>query len=57
MPPTVPPDPPLTARGVVPVALSLQPIPAVLEIPSKDCPYDPSQDGLFQRVKHLLGTS
>lgn len=34
-----------------------KPIPAVLEIPSKDCPYDPHQDGLYQRVKMLLGTS
>ena len=32
-----------------------QPIPAVLEIPSKDSPYDPNQDSLLQRVKHLLG--
>jgi hypothetical protein len=33
----------------------LQPIPAVLEIPSKDCPYDPSQDSLLTRVKHIAG--
>jgi vacuolar-type H+-ATPase subunit F/Vma7 len=32
-----------------------QAIPAVLEIPSKDSPYDPSQDSLLQRVKMLLG--
>ncbi|KAI8472879.1 MAG: vacuolar ATP synthase subunit F [Monoraphidium minutum] len=30
-------------------------IPAVLEIPSKDSPYDPNQDSLLVRVKHLLG--
>jgi vacuolar-type H+-ATPase subunit F/Vma7 len=30
-------------------------IPAVLEIPSKDSPYDPNQDSLLLRVKHLLG--
>jgi V-type H+-transporting ATPase subunit F len=35
----------------------LQPIPAVLEIPSKDAPYDPAQDSLLNRVKHLLGLS
>jgi V-type H+-transporting ATPase subunit F len=33
----------------------LQPVPAVLEIPSKDNPYDPNQDSLLTRVKHLLG--
>ncbi len=33
----------------------LQPIPAVLEIPSKDCPYDPNQDSLLTRVKHIAG--
>jgi len=27
----------------------------VLEIPSKDSPYDPAQDSLLQRVKMLLG--
>ncbi|KXZ47529.1 hypothetical protein GPECTOR_34g688 [Gonium pectorale] len=32
-----------------------KPIPAVLEIPSKDCPYDPSQDSLLTRVKHIAG--
>ncbi|KIZ02227.1 V-type H+-transporting ATPase subunit F [Monoraphidium neglectum] len=32
-----------------------KPIPAVLEIPSKDAPYDPNQDSLLIRVKHLLG--
>lgn len=34
---------------------SPQAIPAVLEIPSKDSPYDPNQDSLLNRVKHLLG--
>ena len=34
-----------------------QPVPAVLEIPSKDSPYDPNQDSLLLRVKHLLGMS
>lgn len=32
-------------------------LPAVLEIPSKDNPYDPNQDALFQRVKHIYGAS
>jgi ATP synthase F subunit len=32
-----------------------QAIPAVLEIPSKDSPYDPNQDSLLLRVRHLLG--
>lgn len=35
----------------------LQPVPALLEIPSKDNPYDPNQDSLLLRVKHLLGLS
>ncbi|GBF95551.1 V-type proton ATPase subunit F [Raphidocelis subcapitata] len=37
------------------VANHSKPIPAVLEIPSKDSPYDPNQDSLLNRVKHLLG--
>jgi len=32
-----------------------EPIPAVLEIPSPDHPYDPSADSILNRVKHLLG--
>lgn len=32
-------------------------VPAVLEIPSKDCPYDPSADSLLCRVKHIFGSS
>lgn len=35
--------------------LCMQPVPALLEIPSKDSPYDPNQDSLLRRVKHLLG--
>lgn len=43
-------------RRVLPASLpATQAIPAVLEIPSKDSPYDPNQDSLLQRVKHLLG--
>ncbi|CAI0434256.1 unnamed protein product [Linum tenue] len=30
------------------------PIPAILEIPSKDHPYDPSQDSVLSRVKYLF---
>ena len=30
-------------------------IPAILEIPTKDHPYDPSSDYLLQRVKRLTG--
>lgn len=30
-------------------------VPAVLEIPSKDSPYDPSQDTTLRRVKMMLG--
>jgi len=29
----------------------LQPIPAVLEIPSKDHPYDPTKDSILRRAK------
>mmetsp|Transcript_32787 Transcript_32787/g.80754 ORF Transcript_32787/g.80754 Transcript_32787/m.80754 type:complete len:122 (+) Transcript_32787:186-551(+) len=33
-----------------------QAIPAVLEIPSKDNPYDPTKDSILARVQHLMGT-
>ncbi|KAM7254334.1 hypothetical protein ACFE04_032016 [Oxalis oulophora] len=33
-----------------------KPIPAILEIPSKDHPYDPSRDSILSRVKHLFNT-
>jgi V-type H+-transporting ATPase subunit F len=32
-----------------------KPVPAVLEIPSKDHPYDPNQDSLLARVKFMFG--
>jgi V-type H+-transporting ATPase subunit F len=32
-----------------------KPIPTVLEIPSKDQPYDPDQDYIMQRVNMVLG--
>uniref|UniRef100_A0A7S0BLT2 V-type proton ATPase subunit F n=1 Tax=Rhodosorus marinus TaxID=101924 RepID=A0A7S0BLT2_9RHOD len=32
-----------------------KPIPAVLEIPSKEHPYNATQDGILQRVRGMLG--
>ncbi|OMO55383.1 ATPase, V1 complex, subunit F, eukaryotic [Corchorus capsularis] len=32
------------------------PIPAILEIPSKDHPYDPAHDSVLSRVKYLFST-
>ncbi len=34
-----------------------QAVPAVLEIPSKDNPYDPNADSLLVRVKHIFGAN
>jgi V-type H+-transporting ATPase subunit F len=34
-----------------------KPVPAILEIPSKDSPYDPSQDSVLQRVRFMFGES
>ncbi|GFH19801.1 vacuolar ATP synthase subunit F [Haematococcus lacustris] len=31
-------------------------VPSVLEIPSKDHPYEPTQDSLLMRVKHIMGS-
>ncbi len=31
------------------------PVPAILEIPSKDQPYDPTQDSILARVKFMFG--
>jgi hypothetical protein len=47
----------LTPSLPCPALPCLQPIPAVLEIPSKDSPYDPNQDSLLTRVKHIFGAS
>jgi len=33
------------------------PVPAVLEIPSKEHPYDASKDSILQRVRNMLGTA
>lgn len=41
--------------ATVPVLLCLQPIPAILEIPSKEHPYDPSKDSIMTRVKIMFG--
>jgi len=30
-------------------------IPTLLEIPSKEHPYDPNEDTMMKQVKHLLG--
>ncbi|XP_047136956.1 probable V-type proton ATPase subunit F [Hydra vulgaris] len=34
----------------------VQPIPAVLEIPSKDCPYDSSKDSILKRAKGMFSS-
>jgi V-type H+-transporting ATPase subunit F len=33
-----------------------KPIPAILEIPSKDHPYDPASDSVLSRVKYLFSS-
>ncbi|XP_071943490.1 V-type proton ATPase subunit F-like [Antedon mediterranea] len=33
-----------------------EPIPAVLEIPSKDSPYDPSKDSILRRAKGMFSS-
>ncbi|CAK0780465.1 hypothetical protein CVIRNUC_005062 [Coccomyxa viridis] len=33
----------------------IQPIPAILEIPSKEHPYDPAKDSILSRVKIMFG--
>ena len=37
------------------VSYLLQPFPALLEIPSKEHPYDPKQDSILSRVAGMLG--
>jgi ATP synthase F subunit len=32
-----------------------RPVPAILEVPSKDQPYDPTQDSILARVKFMFG--
>mmetsp|Transcript_21948 Transcript_21948/g.53622 ORF Transcript_21948/g.53622 Transcript_21948/m.53622 type:complete len:162 (-) Transcript_21948:50-535(-) len=38
------------------VAAYKAPVPAILEIPSKEHPYDPSKDSILQRVRGMLGS-
>ncbi|KAJ7568372.1 hypothetical protein O6H91_01G029600 [Diphasiastrum complanatum] len=33
-----------------------KPVPAILEIPSKDHPYDPAHDSILSRVKHMFSS-
>lgn len=40
---------PSSAKSLLP-----QPIPAILEIPSKDTPYDPSKDSILSRVRGMF---
>jgi V-type H+-transporting ATPase subunit F len=35
--------------------LTTQATPAILEIPSKDQPYDPTKDSILSRVKFMTG--
>jgi len=44
----------LTAVLLIPLNI-VQPTPAVLEVPSKDQPYDPSKDSILRRVKGMFG--
>merc|ERR1712226_1337172 len=30
------------------------PVPAIIEVPSKDQPYDPSRDFIMQRIEHMF---
>jgi V-type H+-transporting ATPase subunit F len=32
-----------------------RPVPAIIEVPSKTLPYDPSQDSVLARVKYMFG--
>ena len=32
-----------------------KPVPAIIEVPSKDQPYDPTQDSILARVKFMFG--
>ena len=40
---------------MVTTAVTLQPIPAILEIPSKEHPYNAKQDSILARVAGMLG--
>jgi len=53
----------LLSVGCVQIAEKIRPLvdryqsafPALLEIPSKDHPYDPSKDSVLKRVRRLFG--
>lgn len=50
--------PPQIANEIRPVLAKFSaPVPAVLEIPSKEHPYDAAKDSILQRVRNMLGTS
>jgi len=52
------PPPPQIANEIRPVLSKFTaPVPAVLEIPSKEHPYDASKDSILQRVRNMLGTA
>jgi ATP synthase F subunit len=38
------------------IAKFTQAVPAVLEIPSKEHPYNPAKDSILQRVRGMLGS-
>jgi len=48
-------DPGDKTLHVAELCLRLQPIPALLEIPSKEHPYDASKDSILSRVAGMLG--
>ena len=52
-----PPRKPTQLAGMIRHLLDnyTKPVPTVLEIPSKDRPYDPSQDSILTRVKFMFG--
>ena len=49
----------LQIANMIRVAVSAynRPFPAILEIPSKDCPYDPTQDSILSRVQFMFGAT
>lgn len=49
------PQPQIAERIRHSVDAFADPFPAVLEIPSKDHPYDPEKDSVLKRVRRLFG--
>lgn len=37
------------------ISIYSEPLPAIVEVPSKDAPYNPNEDSLMIRVKKLIG--